>query len=174
MIKATVKGIPEVQRKLKSMGQRAADAMAGAIYAEGLHIMADSVPRTPLVTSRLRNSQFVTHPRAARRTYLHFGYGVVYAYRVHEGIKTQFDMLPRQAQKAFFAQLREQGGKYKVSEQGGPKFLENAVHATSGGRKARIRGTAERYFARGIGMFANPLMAKSAKEARAKAEKGNA
>ena len=172
MIKATVKGIPEVQQKLARMKQRAADAMAGAIYAEGLHIMADSVPRTPLVTSRLRNSQFVTHPSRAGRIFVRIGYGVVYAYRVHEGIKTQFDLLPRQAQKAFFAQLREQGGRYKVSEQGGPKFLSAAIDATSGGRKARIHGTANRYFARGIGMFANPLMAKSAREARRKAEKG--
>lgn len=167
-VKAEIRGIGEVAKRIRGMGERGSSALAGALYAEALHIMADSVPRTPLITSRLRNSQFVTHPRKSKIPRLHFGYGVKYAYRVHEGIKTRVRELPRAAQKAFWASTLKDG-TWKKSTQGGPKYLEKAVDATAGGRRDRVDATTKRYFERGIGVLADPSMAKTSTQARRKA-----
>lgn len=158
--KSKVTGVKEAQQELERMTPRGLKAFAGAMYAEGLHILRDSVPRTPVITSRLRNSQFATIP-SKNDLSMRVGYGTKYAYRVHEGIVTRVKDLPRGAQRAFWAGATvttssRSGGStatWKTSEVGGPNFLSAAGDATRSGRQNRIQRTFTRYFANNIGVL---------------------
>lgn len=149
-VKSKVVGGKAAVKNLKKLGPKGQKAMAGAVYAEGLHVLADSVPRTPVVSGRLRSSRFASIPGGRRLTML-VGYGTKYAWPVHEGIKRRIKDSPRKVQKAFWASLN---GKirWKVSEVGGSKFLERAVDATSRGRNARIQRSFNRLLAKNQGV----------------------
>lgn len=172
-----VKGLKEAYRAIVNSGRRGQEAAAGALYAEALHVIRISVKNTPVVTSRLRNSHFVTLPTRGRSPSLRVGYGAKYAYWVHEGIKTRKKLkdMPRKAQRWFWANASvSRGGGVsfpdaKVSTQGGPKFLANAINATSAGRFSRIAQTTKRYFEAGVGVKRDASTPASAAEGRAKA-----
>lgn len=178
MAKSQITGAKKVVANMKRIAMDAKRGFGGALYAEGLHIMADSVPRTPVVTSRLRNSQFVTVPEDIARPTVRFGYGTKYAFRVHEGIVTRLKDLPRHAQRAAWGAMNAQvstssrsGGStitWKRAESGGPKYLEAAVDATASGRQQRIQRTTDRYTERRIGVLASPNMPDSEEAGAAK------
>lgn len=171
-VSAHTTGFPEMISKIRKTGFKGQNAFAGALYAEALHILADSVPRTPLVTSRLRNSQFATVPRPGKWVEVKAGYGTKYAYRVHEGIVTRWGDMTTQQRKAFWARVRKEG--YKRSTQGGPKFLLKALNSTASGRWTRIAATTKRYFERGIGVRKAGNMPKSPRGAAAKGRRAAA
>lgn len=166
--KSKVTGMKQTRKNIRRLRDRGLNAMAGAMYAEGLHILRDSVPRTPVITSRLRNSQFATIPDKSRLI-MYVGYGTKYAYRVHEGIVTRIKDQPRHVQRAFWASVTAEtwtqqgrGGAmvaslWKVSEVGGPKFLVAAADATKGGRSTRVQRTFNRHLKRGIGVVASSI-----------------
>lgn len=157
-----VTGMKELQSVLRNAPIRGRKALAGALYQEGLHVLRDAVPRTPVVTGRLRNSKFATVPSWTNLE-MTIGFGTKYAWMVHEGIKTRVKNLPRSAQKAFFARAEittssRSGGSmatWKVSEVGGPKFLEAAVDATATGRQSRMFNSFNRLFAKRMGVRAD-------------------
>lgn len=155
-----VTGMKELQSVLRNAPIRGRKALAGALYQEGLYVLRDSVPRTPVVSGRLRNSKFATVPNWDNLE-MRIGYGTKYAWAVHEGIKIRVKDLPRSAQKAFWARAEvttssRSGGSvayWKKSEVGGPKYLEAAVDATASGRTTRMLNTFSRLFARRQGVM---------------------
>lgn len=88
----SVKGDKEVIKEIKKIRRKAPEAVASAIWREGLAIFAESQRRVPVDTGRLRSSGVVA-PRQSRAGTLSqrlrdfklvIGYGVKYALPVHE------------------------------------------------------------------------------------------
>lgn len=81
---AKVAGIDAVLQSLKGAATDWQKAMAGAIYQEGLALIADSIPQVPVQTSRLKNSNYVQKPDSIENPVVRVGYNTDYAYWVHE------------------------------------------------------------------------------------------
>jgi hypothetical protein len=77
----------EIQRTLREVARRYADAFAAALYQEGLALdaLANSNDYIPVDTGRLRATHYVAPPViTGKRIRVEVGYGVEYAIYVHE------------------------------------------------------------------------------------------
>jgi hypothetical protein len=129
-IKVSMKGGPELRKKLEELAKRYPEAAGAALYQEALRIMAASVLKTPVDTGRLRASAYVGPPeREGGKLIVREGYGVEYAAAVHERTETHHPV-------------------------GQAKFLESALSDATGDFQenlaARIKENAEK----GVGMGA--------------------
>lgn len=73
-----------VLRELKKYQKLYPEALATALYQEGLKIDAKSAPLVPVDYGRLRGSHYVTQPTNAKNPVVEVGYGTDYAIYVHE------------------------------------------------------------------------------------------
>lgn len=160
-----VKGLQQVRRNMKKLGQQGEAAFKGAMYAEGLHIMDKAVEKAPAVTGRLRNSHWVSHPGLLGE--ITIGFATVYAAAVEYGLK--LINASRRQQKAAFANMRESG--WRKSKVGGPGFFRGAIAQTAAGRVGRVAKTCRRYFKMRVGFVASPDTPKTPSEARSKGGK---
>jgi len=113
-IEVTLEGEKEVLKNLRRLAVRYPEAAADALYAEGMLIDANMVPRIPVDTGRLRASHYVAPPkRDGGVLVVEVGVGMKYAVPVHE--RTEL--------------------RHTVGE---AKYLENALNALSPGMGARL------------------------------------
>lgn len=83
----TVKGVTELLRNLGATQKELDDAVAEALYQEGLVLQAESSKEVPVKSGRLRQSSFVTVPKPGPNAETEIGYGTDYALPVHERVE---------------------------------------------------------------------------------------
>ena len=76
-------GASKAARALDKAAKGITGAYRAALYQEGLRVMQQSVPETPIATGRLRNSHWVSPPEDDRGKgwFIRLGYATVYARR---------------------------------------------------------------------------------------------
>jgi hypothetical protein len=78
-------GVKELQTRLQTAAERAMAPLAAALYAEGLDIMAKTLPVTPKDKGYLRASGRVQKPRIeGMAIVVQLGFGASYSIFVHE------------------------------------------------------------------------------------------
>jgi len=123
-------GAPEkVQRKLEELLLEHQEAVAAALYVEGLAIEAEAVKRTPVDFGRLRASKFVAPPvkQSGGGLLVELGFGTDYAVFVHE----------------------DTSARHVTGE---AKFLENAIAARTPGFAERLARRAAGFVKKGVTM----------------------
>jgi hypothetical protein len=114
-----------VAANLESMGRAGGKAVAGIVYREGLELLKEAIPLTPMDTGNLRNTGFVGFATNRDGIEVKVGFGgtaASYALRVHE--------LPKES---------------NFSEPGtGPKYLERPFDQRKRGLARRVADELER------------------------------
>lgn len=86
----------EVRQKLTALGLKSSSAVAKALYAEALLVMGESVDRTPVDTTALRDSHVTTQPQVKGRDIEVKievgGSSAPYALIVHEDLEARHDV----------------------------------------------------------------------------------
>jgi len=174
-----ISGMKKALAMVDKAGPKGQAALAGAMYSAALEVMRESVKNTPVVTGRLRNSHFVTVPRPGKgssKLQVRFGYGVKYAFRVHEGITVKVRDMPKSQQAAFWARMKDKGWatadgvSWRKSDQGGAKFLERAIDKYRRKVGRIIARLTFRNFERGYGVRVDSGMPRNEEAGRRKAE----
>ena len=130
---STVTGNKEVQKLLADFGKKAEQALAAALYQEGMAIMAESQREVPVDTGRLRQTGYVAPPTGpATDPSVELGYGTAYALKQHEDTT-----------------LNHPG-------QGKAKYLTDPMNRARGGYTDRIARRTKRNIDRGVGVTAVP------------------
>ena len=89
----TIRGLPQVKKALKKLGDKGPKVMGGALFREAEGIMGDSKEKyVPVVTGNLRSSGHVQLPKiTSKGAAVELGYGgpaAAYALAVHENPNT--------------------------------------------------------------------------------------
>ena len=79
-----LKGVEDLLRKYNVMTRKYKDAIAAAVYQEGIVIGNKSIKQTPVDTGRLRQSFYISPPTNIDKPGVKMGYGTDYALAVHE------------------------------------------------------------------------------------------
>lgn len=125
-----VRGFDSIRRALERFAREAPEALAAAVYQEGLAIEANATKRTPVDTGRLRATHYVTPPvRQGDRLVVEVGYGTEYAVYVHEVTDAAHGT-------------------------GEAKFLEKAMNERASGYLERLARRAKKNVLEGKGMVA--------------------
>ena len=126
-------GLSGVKRELAKLVKTYPAATAAALYQEGLALLAETQPRVPVDTGRLRGTGYVAPPTAAQgeTPVVEVGYGTTYAVDVHERTELQHPV-------------------------GEARFLANAVAQRSAGYTKRLGARIEENAARGVTVQAIP------------------
>ena len=113
----TVLGIAAAKKGIKNSSKRWADSLAKALKAEGMEIMKEAKPITPVDKNPLINSGFVSKiKKDSRGMFVLVGFGKKYALIVHE--------MPVDTKWSKFGS--------------GPKYLEKPYRKRLAGWKRRI------------------------------------
>lgn len=135
---------------LEQYGKTAPNALARALYEEGLALEAESTPRVPVDSGRLRATHFVSPPTqtGAGQVTVDVGYGTDYAVYVHERTEVRAYAKDEHGNKV---EAYGPGKLLKFSAAGtGPKFLENAYHERLGGFSERLAKRTKRNIDQGL------------------------
>jgi hypothetical protein len=129
-----VKGVDELKRILKQLGDKAPKEAAKALYVEAQNIMSKSKDKyVPVDTSTLKNSGFVKLPEiTGNKVSITLGYGGAaseYALAVHEHLSEH------SPQSWIIAESEGDGVNFNV---GGPKYLEIPLMNAKRGMAKRL------------------------------------
>lgn len=132
-ITITVTGGREVEKSLQRILGRYPEAVAAALYQEGLALDAEAAKRMPVDTGRMRASRYTAPPeQTSSGPVVEVGVGVEYAIYVHERTEA----------------------RHPVGE---AKFLENALRERASGFAARLAARIKQNAERGVGVTALPV-----------------
>jgi hypothetical protein len=132
-INAALEGAGELSRELRRLERKYPEALAAAMFEEGVEIFNESQDQVPVDTGALRRSGIIFLRREGMGYGVVIGYGTEYALPVHENTKADAG---RQA-RAELA-LSNPGFKPRGAQSGKSKYLEDPYLEALPGLVGRI------------------------------------